>query len=65
MAIALQGCVIIESKKGTIKYKKKCESCGYVENGTSSTSPMKSKHRVGIFKCPKCGNKQDIFMQGE
>jgi len=30
MVVAEQGCIIVEDKGTLMKYKKKCEKCGYV-----------------------------------
>ena len=66
MAIALSGAIIIEEKGSQMKYKRKCEKCGWVDNSTVSTSaPMsKSNTTTSHFFCPKCKNNQNIKIQG-
>ena len=62
--VALQGCVITESnsKTGSVTYKKKCEVCGTVQPGTTSTyltfGTMNSS-----FMCSKCKNNQKIQIE--
>lgn len=64
-AVALQGAVIIEQQKTSLKYKKKCEKCGWVENGTSSMFvPSKGSKTTTQFMCPKCKNSQKVTIQG-
>lgn len=33
MVVAEQGCIIVEDKGTMMKFKKKCERCGFVETG--------------------------------
>ena len=53
MVVAEHGCFIVEDKGTLMKYKKKCEKCGYVETGggTLTTAPRKFQKRTTSFKC--------------
>jgi rubredoxin len=70
MAVALSGCVIIKQdvrgSSASIVYKKKCESCGYVDNSTTSTSVSNSSGSTyrSSFTCPKCRKNNSIQIQG-
>jgi len=65
MAVALSGAVIIQQQGSSLKYKKKCEKCGWVDNSTVSTSsPSKNSTSTTYFTCPKCRNNQKIMIQG-
>ena len=66
MVVAEQGCFIVEDKGTLMKYKKKCEKCGYVETGggTLTTAPRKFQKRTAYFKCPKCKNMQKVIISG-
>lgn len=65
MAVALSGAVIIEQKGSQMKYKRKCEKCGWVDSSTVSTSaPFKNSTTTTHFFCLKCKNKQKIVIQG-
>ena len=67
MAIALSGCVIVDNGSSLMKYKKKCERCGYILPGTVSMAQVKGKYsqfRSG-FRCPKCGTQNKVLIQGE
>ncbi|MBR1647321.1 MAG: hypothetical protein IJ685_11175 [Selenomonadaceae bacterium] len=71
MSIAIKGCQITRDKDasghGTIHYKKICSACGYVLPGEGQHSGPLSRGNTfrTFFKCPKCGNKQDIEILGE
>lgn len=61
---AIKGAVI-DSQDGSAHflYRKKCESCGNVEPGTTgvtSRATIKSS-----FRCSKCGNHQDIEIKSD
>lgn len=65
MAIVLQGAVIIEQQGTNMKYKRKCEKCGWIDGSTvSSSSPSKNSKTNSTFSCPKCKNNQRIEIQG-
>lgn len=66
MVVAEQGCIIVEDKGTLMKYKKKCEKCGYVETGggTLTTAPRQFQKRTTSFKCPKCKNMQKVVIGG-
>jgi hypothetical protein len=66
MPTALQGAVIIKKDGLKIQYRKKCESCGHVDNSTSSTSvsASSSSKLVSSFRCTKCHNNQRIEILG-
>lgn len=64
-AVALQGAVIIEQQKTSLKYKRKCEKCGWVENGyVSALIPGRGAKTSSQFYCPKCKNNQKVTIQG-
>ena len=57
---AIQGAVIV-SQDGSMRftYKKKCDSCGKVEPGSTTTSAS-SGTLSSSFRCSGCGNTQEI-----
>lgn len=59
MATAIQGAIIAGEKGSTVDYYRKCESCGYTSSSKYNTAHLANKYRHS-FRCPKCGNKQDI-----
>lgn len=63
-SIALQGCVITEQdyETGAVTYKKKCESCDYIESGGTSTY-LSSGIMNSSFLCPKCKKTQKIQIE--
>lgn len=62
--VAIQGCIITESNpnSSSFTYKKKCESCGNVEPGTTSTSAS-SGTLNSSFMCFKCKKTQKIQIE--
>lgn len=65
MAVALSGAVILDQSGTRLKYKRKCESCGWVDGGSVSTSaPRKGSKVTSGFQCTKCKAKQKIVIQG-
>ena len=62
--VALQGCVITESNSdtGSCTYRKKCESCGNLQPGTTSTY-LTSGTMNSSFYCPKCKQTQKIQIE--
>ena len=59
-----QGCIIIREQGGTIVYRDKCESCGWVGS---------TEHHVGNpggailnsgFRCFSCGKQQEVRIYG-
>lgn len=65
MAVAISGAVIIEQKGSQMKYKKKCEKCGWVDNSTNfGGAPSKNSTLTSSFTCPKCRNNQKLAIQG-
>jgi len=66
MAIVLQGAVIISHENQKLKWKKKCEKCGWVNNSYTlqgfTHSPSVTFN--SSFICPKCKNRQKVIMQG-
>ena len=66
MSIALSGWVIIEEKHNILRYCRKCEKCGNT-SATYTTASIKGKYtkRKTSFRCSKCGNKQEVVIQGE
>lgn len=64
MISALTGAVII-NVGSLMTYKKKCENCGTLESGTTSEPPPQQGHtRQFSFRCPKCGNHQEVRIYG-
>lgn len=59
MATAIKGSVIAGTKGSTVDYYRKCESCGYTSSSKYNTAHLANVYRHS-FRCPKCGNKQDI-----
>ena len=69
MAIAIKGCVITRDYgDGTksMRYKKVCEKCGYTDptEGQHTGGLGKGNKFKGHFKCKKCGNNQEIIIEG-
>ena len=64
MAVALTGCVIVSQTSKDMKFKKKCESCGWVDTSTIGgllTRP--GSKRTGSFQCPKCKKQNKYIIQ--
>ena len=65
MAIALTGCVVVDQNKMTMRYKKKCEMCGYLEPGQTLTALIKPGSKYSSsFLCPKCKKRNNVIIQG-
>jgi Zn finger protein HypA/HybF involved in hydrogenase expression len=66
MAVALEGAVIISYENKMLKWKKKCEKCGHVDNNTISEmwSGGSSTKKTTTYMCPKCKNNQKVVIQG-
>lgn len=65
MAIALTGAVIVEDRGGLTNYRKKCEVCGYIEGGGTTTSPpSRGSISVSSFHCQKCRSRNEVRIQG-
>lgn len=65
MATALTGCVIVEQNNMTMRYKKKCEMCGFLESGQTLTALIKPGSKLSsAFLCPKCKRQNKILIQG-
>lgn len=65
-AVALKGAVIteVDSITKTLKYKRKCETCGFVDNSTYRCNIPVSGTTTSSFLCTKCKNVQEIAIQG-
>ena len=64
-AIALTGCVIVDQDGRMMQYRKKCESCGETQPGTTSCAiPGKYSKKTSSFRCYKCKNRQKVVIQG-
>jgi hypothetical protein len=64
-AVALSGAVVVENNGAMIRWKKKCEKCGWVDGSTTSqTSPSRNATTSTSFSCPKCKNHQSVKLQG-
>jgi hypothetical protein len=63
-AVALCGAVIVSQDGRRMVYRKKCESCGHVEPGTTSGSIPSGTLRSSFY-CSKCRTRQEISIQGE
>jgi hypothetical protein len=65
MAIALTGAVIIEQRGSMMNYRKKCEYCGYVEGGgTTTCAPSSGNILTSSFHCQKCQTRNEVRVQG-
>jgi Zn finger protein HypA/HybF involved in hydrogenase expression len=70
MPVALKGCVILsQENKGSgsmVRYKRKCESCSWLDTLTSNQSVSNSKGTIfkSIYYCPKCKSKNEVQIQG-
>lgn len=60
------GAIVIRDDGKNICWRKKCESCGYVEPGShASTKPAPhSTMTQGIFHCPKCQQTSEVIIFG-
>jgi len=67
MAVAISGCVITKQNDTTMKYKKKCDKCGFVESIEHNTQLVKhsSTKHTSSFRCPKCKTMNKVIIQGE
>lgn len=65
MAFALSGAVIVEQRGSMINYRKKCEYCGHVEGGGTTTSaPSSGNVMTSSFLCEKCRTSNEVRIQG-
>jgi len=66
MPVALSGCVIVkQDPNGTrVTYKKKCEQCGWLDGGSTSTTVSGTSILRTGFTCPKCRVRREIRIQG-
>ena len=60
---AIQGCVI-EEQDGSdmVKYREKCESCGYVSSSTHIIHHTFGTYNSS-FTCPQCSNVQKVEIE--
>ena len=60
------GIVIVREHGSQMTYRRKCEACGHVD--LSTTTCGKPHEGViltgGVFRCPKCGNRQHFEIYG-
>lgn len=65
MAVALSGAVIVEQRGSLINYRRKCERCGHVEGGgTTTQAPSSGNTSVSSFRCQKCHTQTEVRIQG-
>ena len=66
MAAALKGAIIVRQNGTNVTYKQKCEKCGDVSNSTNNinVSSSSSSKMTTSFRCSKCGNQQNVEIQG-
>lgn len=64
MPSALQGAVIIKQSGQHVDFKQKCDQCGNVMPGSTSTVVGERSTLESSFKCTKCGNMQKVRIQG-
>ena len=65
MAIALTGAVIVEDRGTLMSYRKRCGQCGYIEGGsTISSPPSQGGMLVSSFNCQKCRGINELRIQG-
>ena len=65
MAVALSGAVLVEDRGNLVNYRKKCERCGHVEGGGTTTSaPSKGNTLVSSFNCQKCRSHNEVRIMG-
>lgn len=65
MAYAISGCVIVGENGRFVSYKRRCNSCGYVEPGmTRAVAPNKYGQLKSSFVCPKCRKRSDVTVGG-
>ena len=64
MAAALSGAVVVKQDGKRVTYKKKCESCGTVAPGSTTTTVSPNSTLRSSFRCTKCKTNQKIAIQG-
>lgn len=65
MAAALTGCVVVGVDKMGVRYKEKCEFCGWVGNAARVYKPaMPGNKYTNAFSCPKCKKRNKLIVQG-
>lgn len=64
MAAALSGCVIVGQDGKIVKYKKKCNFCGWLDSTTSAWGATPGCKLNSAFYCFKCKKKSDVIIQG-
>jgi hypothetical protein len=64
MAVSIQGAVILEQNDTRVRYKQKCDKCGEVKPGATTTSVSKFSSYNSSFKCNKCKNMQKVVIKG-
>jgi hypothetical protein len=62
-AVAGKGAVIVSQDGTTVRFRKRCTTCGHEDNCCSSASITPGLIRVGFF-CPKCRKRRDVEIHG-
>ena len=62
-AIAGPGAIISGQDGKTVRYTKKCTTCGKLDRSTSSATIVCGTMRSGFF-CPKCRRRRPVEIQG-
>lgn len=62
-ATAGPGSVIVGQDGTTVRFRKKCTTCGKEDRNTSTAAIVRGTMRSGYF-CPKCRRRQSVEMHG-
>jgi ribosomal protein S27AE len=64
--VIVSGAVLMQRSGNRITIKKKCEKCGTVQNAVEVLDvPGRNVTHTERFTCFKCGNLQEIVLQGD
>jgi hypothetical protein len=62
-AMAGPGAVIVGQDGATVRYRKKCTTCGKEDRSTNTAGIARGTMRFGFF-CPKCRKRCSVEIQG-
>lgn len=62
-AVAGPGAVIVGQDGKSVRYRKKCKTCGKEDQSTSTATIVRGTMRFGFF-CPKCNKRGPVEIHG-
>ena len=62
-AVAGPGAMIVGQDGKTVRYRKKCKTCGKEDQSTSTATIVRGTMRFGFF-CPKCNKRSPVEIHG-